>query len=942
MSHKSKEGAMEDLQEAFNQIPREQIEHAAAVCRDLGNEAVKAGRHEEAAEHYTSVLAGCPGDHEVLCNRSLCYMTIGEQAGGPEMQEYYQLALQDAALAVNLKPTWVKGLYRLGCALQKCKEWRDSAAVFTKVCEMEPDNVEASGRLIQAREMLQMVMNVERVQDPHWMQKPDPEKTELQQRAEAAQGNVDTAMGALRESLGKCQFDPALCERTLTVNDKWLVDSQMAQALRSHLIAHSAVLAPRNELEALADKARTDAYAEVIRSVVPMLVPAGKSGVVLHLGSAMGLLPLLSMEAGANKVYICEPHGFLAKLAYASVQRHTMITFERENWARLPMNVALSERVKQAGSICFRAGQYERAIAMYTEALPPTDQVPELKVNLLANRALCYLKLHEPESALADGQAAVKCLPDFGKGYYRMAQALVELGKMADARKKLDEVLRVSKNGKNADASKLLAELEGKADFTPEAPEGAKGRGAGAQAARRALIREDRAQRMTVAEVNEQLVARCEHFSVLHKGFDQLRMHHELHAKPDLVLCHNIDYSLLGQGLVLAVNNLKKEECVRKDATILPAAARVWAMGVHVKTEVGVPIDMSPLEGLFWSPISRPIDLDEPTGKRTIQPLTKPATALVFDFRASSPAIKREERFELEMHAISDGRCNAIVFWYELHMGSTIAPLSSAPNAAVSPGATKLAVGQALHFLPPRDLEAGNPLPIIASHNRTRITFAHKDLPTPPPRRSLVVSSQWQISQDGHFNRTYAAALRKAIFSFPPNKGVLTVHVGAGVGTLSIVAAAARPESADHVVACEKSADLIAAAEACARLNQVGSRISFLQKDARNLVPHDELSRKADILLLECIDHTLIGDGILHYCQHLKQGFAQANAHLIPAAGVMKAMLVQMRTGEVHGVDMTMADAYRWSKEVRVHTCATRCKPHATAAASAAPRPPLG
>ena len=120
--HKSAEGAYEDLQEAFNQIPRDQLEHAAAVCRDLGNEAVKAGKHEEAAEHYTSVLAAFPSDHEVLCNRALCYLSVGEQKGGERMDEYFQLALQDAALSVNLKPTWVKGLYRLGCALQKCKQ----------------------------------------------------------------------------------------------------------------------------------------------------------------------------------------------------------------------------------------------------------------------------------------------------------------------------------------------------------------------------------------------------------------------------------------------------------------------------------------------------------------------------------------------------------------------------------------------------------------------------------------------------------------------------------------------------------------------------------------------------------------------------------------------------------------------------------------------------
>ena len=101
MKNKSSEGAMEDLQEAFQQIPKEQLAHAAAVCRDLGNEAVKAGKHEEAAEHYTSVLAAFPGDHEVLCNRSLCYLTVGEQKGGPRMDEYFQLALNDAALAVT-------------------------------------------------------------------------------------------------------------------------------------------------------------------------------------------------------------------------------------------------------------------------------------------------------------------------------------------------------------------------------------------------------------------------------------------------------------------------------------------------------------------------------------------------------------------------------------------------------------------------------------------------------------------------------------------------------------------------------------------------------------------------------------------------------------------------------------------------------------------------
>jgi tetratricopeptide (TPR) repeat protein len=208
--HKSSEGQSEDIVEAFNQIPRDQLERAAAICKELGNEAMKSGRHDEAVEHYTSCLAGFPADHEVLCNRALAYMTYGEDKGGERQDEYYQLALQDAALAVNLKPNWAKGYYRLGSALHKCKQWKEATAVFTKVVELEPDNVEASGKLIQAREMLQMVLNVERVNDPNWMQKPEPEKTELQKRAEAAQEVNEASMSSLREELGRVRRDRGL------------------------------------------------------------------------------------------------------------------------------------------------------------------------------------------------------------------------------------------------------------------------------------------------------------------------------------------------------------------------------------------------------------------------------------------------------------------------------------------------------------------------------------------------------------------------------------------------------------------------------------------------------------------------------------------------------------------------------------------------------------
>lgn len=212
--YKSKESVNEDIMEAFHKIPKDKLESIALMLRDMGNEAMKSERWDEAVEHYTSVLACQPREHEVLANRCLAYLNLNKSAE----------ALNDAAMCVNLKPDWAKGFYRLGCALEKCKEWKDSAAVFAKVVEMEPNNCQAAGKLIQAREMLQMVMNVERVSDPHWMHKPEPEKTLLQKRTEEAAAMNDSAMNAMRLEMGKCSFDAELCGRRLSPEDKWCVD----------------------------------------------------------------------------------------------------------------------------------------------------------------------------------------------------------------------------------------------------------------------------------------------------------------------------------------------------------------------------------------------------------------------------------------------------------------------------------------------------------------------------------------------------------------------------------------------------------------------------------------------------------------------------------------------------------------------------------------------
>ena len=229
--------------------------------------------------------------------------------------------------------------------------------------------------------------------------------------------------------------------------------------------------------------------------------------------------------------------------------------------------------------------------------------------------------------------------------------------------------------------------------------------------------------RLTPEQVRDALNSRCDTVKVVHCAFDKVRLHHEIETPPDLLICHAFDYSLLGTGVVPALNALKRGEALLPGATVLPAAARVWAVGVRVLPEMGVPVHMAATEQLFWSPVARPVDLDHKHWRRTLQPVTAAACVLGFDFRADAPPIKPERR-PLDLRVTADGPVNAIVFWYELHLGDGEGGvLSTAPSAALPDGATRLQLGQAMQFVPPQQVAPGESLRLAASHNRHRILF---------------------------------------------------------------------------------------------------------------------------------------------------------------------------------------------------------------------------
>ena len=154
-SHKSKETFVEDIHEAFKQLPRRRRIDAACQIGDQGNEAVKSSA-TISCNHYTSVLAAYRRTTKATRERAVLPPPRRPAARAPRRGAVRQpQAVRVGSLS-----------YRLGCALEAAKRTR--SAPPPSQSQRPPDNVPGDQRF-KARNILQMVMDTERVNDPHWM-----------------------------------------------------------------------------------------------------------------------------------------------------------------------------------------------------------------------------------------------------------------------------------------------------------------------------------------------------------------------------------------------------------------------------------------------------------------------------------------------------------------------------------------------------------------------------------------------------------------------------------------------------------------------------------------------------------------------------------------------------------------------------------------------------
>ena len=117
----------------------EELERAQAVAREESDAAAAAGKlafmardYAEAERQYDIVLSMSQSPHisrhELLSNRAACCIQLGK----------FSEAVSDAAEATYMEPTYVKGFYRLACALQCLGKLDRALVAVSSALKLQP------------------------------------------------------------------------------------------------------------------------------------------------------------------------------------------------------------------------------------------------------------------------------------------------------------------------------------------------------------------------------------------------------------------------------------------------------------------------------------------------------------------------------------------------------------------------------------------------------------------------------------------------------------------------------------------------------------------------------------------------------------------------------------------------------------------------------------
>lgn len=208
-----------------------------------------------------------------------------------------------------------------------------------------------------------------------------------------------------------------------------------------------------------------------------------------------------------------------------------------------------------------------------------------------------------------------------------------------------------------------------------------------------------------------------ERVRLINKDCRQLQLQDDVPARADLVLFEMFDCGLIGEGILHFLTHVR-EHLAQPKARYLPRSARVRACVVEQRLERVAHVDVSLLNAFCYTPSYLNVDARQ----LHYRALSEPFDVFTFDFAEAGP---QPQQTKLDLRANMAGIAGAVLFWFDLQLDEK-QWLSNAPG--VEPA---YHWGQALQYLPEVQVEDGMPLPLMARHQGSGISFAWHELELP-------------------------------------------------------------------------------------------------------------------------------------------------------------------------------------------------------------------
>lgn len=368
---------------------------------------------------------------------------------------------------------------------------------------------------------------------------------------------------------------------------------------------------------------------------------------------------------------------------------------------------------------------------------------------------------------------------------------------------------------------------------------------------------------------------------------------------------------MLTSGIIPAIRHALAT-LTTTDAIVLPASATVYVQAVELRTTSVCGFDMSPANLYRHHPTfggGAPLDMSN------VKILSQPIEVWYFDL-GSPPERSDVKKIDVEFE--QDGKWNAVIFWYKLHLWGDVYITTGPEASTLAPGTRHLQ--PALQYLAGElRVDAGIILPLTASHNTVGMRFdieAADYLHLMKPDFSFP-QRHFSMLADHSRLAAYERAIARAVEEKTGKDGeVHALDIGTGSGILALLTARA---GAKTVVACDLHQSLCdVARKTAAAAGLLGKKITVVHKDAGLLQRGREVRPLGvNLIVADVFDSGLLGDQFSYILDLTKRKVVQAGATVIPAAATVYCMGVEIIKEEVEGVSVKSFNKYRWDSEYK-------------------------